>query len=216
MKKLVILLTVALYWSIGFAQQDQKAKNILKKVTETTQGYSTIQATFNYIMENKAEGIHEENNGQILLKGDQFHLSLDELGMEIFNNGETVWTYMKDAGEVTIADADDEMNEMMDPSKLFTIYEEGFAYKFVEEKTVGGQEAYVIDLFPDDKEIEYTKIRIQIDKKRMLIMKAEMIGSEGNNYIVEVKNIETDVPATTADFKFDPLKHPDVEKIDLR
>ena len=92
------------------------------------------------------------------MKGDQFYLDLSQLGMEIFNNGKTVWTYMKDASEVTVADADDEMNEMMDPSKLFTIYEEGFDYQFIEEKTVDGVPVYIIDLIPDDEEIEYTKI----------------------------------------------------------
>lgn len=216
MKKLVILMTVVFCWSAGLARQDEKAKGILEKVTSTTRGYSTISASFNYVLENKAEGIHEENKGKILMKGDQFHLDLSQLGMEIFNNGKTVWTYMKDASEVTIAEADDEMNETMDPSKLFTIYEEGFDYQFIEEKTIEGIPVYVIDLIPDNEEIEYTKIRIQIDKNRMLIRQAEMIGREGNNYIVLVEDLKTDVPATAADFEFDPAKHQNVEVIDLR
>lgn len=216
MKRLIILATVLFSWSVGFAQQDEKAKTILEKVTEATRGYETIKASFNYVMENKEEGIHEENKGEILLKDDKFHLNLSELGMEVFNNGETVWTYMKDAGEVTIAEADDEMNEMMDPSKLFTIYEKGFSYQFVEEKTVDGVPVYVIDLFPDNEEIEYSKIRIQVEKDRMLIKNAEMIGREGNNYIVKVEELKTDVPAAATDFKFDPGKYPDVEVIDLR
>jgi outer membrane lipoprotein-sorting protein len=209
-------MTVVFCWSAGLARQDEKAKGILEKVTSTTRGYSTISASFNYVLENKAEGIHEENKGKILMKGDQFHLDLSQLGMEIFNNGKTVWTYMKDASEVTIAEADDEMNETMDPSKLFTIYEEGFDYQFIEEKTIEGIPVYVIDLIPDNEEIEYTKIRIQIDKNRMLIRQAEMIGREGNNYIVLVEDLKTDVPATAADFEFDPAKHQNVEVIDLR
>ncbi len=216
MKRLAILMTVVFCWSLSFAQQDEKAKGILEKVTEATKGYSSIQASFNYVMENKEEGIHEENKGEILLKGDMFHLNLSQLGMEIFNNGETVWTYMKDAGEVTVAEADDEMNEMMDPSKLFTIYEQGFSYQFVEEKTIDGVPVYVIDLFPDNEEIEYSKIRIQVEKKRMLIHRAEMIGREGNNYIVVVEELKTDVPANAESFKFDSTKHPDIEVIDLR
>lgn len=216
MKRLVVLMTVVFCWSVGLAQQDEKAKSILEKVTSTTRGYSTISASFNYVLENKAEGIHEENKGKILMKGDQFYLDLSQLGMEIFNNGKTVWTYMKDASEVTVADVDDEMNEMMDPSKLFTIYEEGFDYQFIEEKTVDGVPVYIIDLIPDDEEIEYTKIRIQIDKNRMLIRQAEMIGREGNNYIVLVEDLKTNVPATAAAFEFDPTKHKNVEVIDLR
>jgi outer membrane lipoprotein-sorting protein len=216
MKRIAVLVAVILYCSVGFAQQDEKAKGILEKVTEATKGYSTISASFDYVMENKEEGIHEENKGNIVLKGDKFHLSLPMLGLEMFNNGETVWTYMKDAGEVTVADADDEMNELMDPSKIFTIYEEGFNYKFVEEKTVAGTPVYVIDLFPEDEEIEYSKIRIQIEKQRMLIKNAEMIGKEGNNYIVKVEDLKTNVTANDSDFVFDKGKYPNVEVIDLR
>jgi len=209
-------MTVIFCWSIGLARQDEKAKGILEKVTSTTQGYSTISASFSYVLDNKAEGIHVENKGKILMKGDQFHLDLSEMGMEIFNNGETVWTYMKDAGEVTVADADDEMNEMMDPSKLFTIYEEGFDYQFVEERTVSGTPLYVIDLIPESEEIEYTKIRIQIDKNRMLIRQAEMIGREGSNYIVAVEDLKTNVPVSAGDFEFNQTKYKDVVVFDLR
>ena len=216
MKKIAVLVAVILFCNMGFAQQDEKAKGILEKVTAATRGYSTISASFNYVMENKKEGIHEENKGNIVLKGNKFHLNLPMLGLEMFNNGETVWTYMKDAGEVTVADADDEMNELMDPSKIFTIYEEGFSYKFVEEKTVDGTPVYVIDLFPEDDEIEYSKIRIQIEKQRMVIKHAEMVGKEGNNYIVKVDGLKTNVPAKDSDFVFDKGKHPNVEVIDLR
>ncbi|WP_430974086.1 LolA family protein [Sunxiuqinia rutila] len=216
MKRLVVLMTVMVFWSVGFAQQDKKAKDILEKVTSTTQSYSSISASFNYVMNNEAEGIHEENKGQILLKGQQFHLKLLQLGMEIFNNGKTVWTYMKDAGEVTVAEADDEMNEMMDPSTLFTIYEKGFNYQFVEEKTVAGVSVYIIDLFPENEEIEYSKIRIQVDKQRMLIRQAEMVGKEGNSYLVLVEDLKTNVPVKDSDFEFKAEDHPGVEVIDLR
>ena len=216
MKRLVVLMTVFFCWAAAYAQQDQKAKEILEKVTKSTQGYSSISASFNYVMENKAEDIHEENKGHILLQGNKYFLSLPTLGMQMYNNGETVWTYMKDANEVNIANAGDELNEAMDPAKLFTIYEHGFNYKYVEEKTVDGVPVYVIDLIPQDNQIEYSKIRIQVEKKRMLIKRAEMIGKEGNNYIVEVNDLKTDVPTKDSDFVFDKSKFKDVEVVDLR
>jgi len=209
-------MAIVFCWAAGYAQQDQKAKEILEKVTKSTQGYSSISASFNYLMENKTEDIHEENKGHIILKGNQYYLSLPTLGMQMYNNGKTVWTYMKDANEVTVANAGDEMNEAMDPSKLFTIYNHGFNYKFVDEKTVDGEPVYVIDLFPESKEIEYSKIRIQVEKKRMVIKRAEMIGKEGNNYIVEVNDLKTDVPTKESDFVFDKSKFKDVEVVDLR
>ena len=50
----------------------------------------------------------------------------------------------------------------------------------------------------------------------MLIRKAEMMGREGNNYIVQVIDLKTDVPAAAKDFVFDPQKVEGAEIIDLR
>lgn len=216
MKKLLLTSILAFSGILVFAQQDQKAKSILENVTKTTQSYQSIQATFDYIMDNKEEGIHEENKGEIVMKGEKYRLKLPPLGMEVYCDGKNVWTYMKDANEVNISSIDDESSEMMSPSKLFTIYEEGFNYRFVEESTAGINPVYVIDLFPETKEIEYSKIRVQIDKQQMLIKSAEMVGKEGNNYIIRVNNLQTNVPADDRLFVFDAAKYPGIEKIDLR
>ena len=216
MKKLLLIGIFAFTGCLVFGQQDQKAKPILENVSKTTQSYKTIQATFDYVMDNKDEGIHENNKGDIIMKGEKYRLKLPELGLEVYSDGENVWTYMKDANEVSIASADDESTEMMNPSRLFTIYEHGFNYRFVEEKTIDGLPVYVIDLFPENDSIEYSKIRIQVDKQRMLIKKAEMTGKEGNNYIINVNDLKTNVPADDKLFIFDAGKHPGVETVDLR
>lgn len=216
MKKLLFITLFALFGFGSFAQQDQKAKSILEKVTKTTQSFQTIQAGFDYIMDNKGEGIHEENKGQIVIKGEKYQLKLPQLGLEVYSDGNDVWSYTKDANEVSITSTEDESSEMMNPSRLFTIYEKGFNYKFVKETTAEGKPVYVIDLFPQTRETEYSKIILQIDKQQMLIKSAEMIGKEGNNYMVRVNQLKTNVPADDRLFIFDAAKHPGVEEVDLR
>ncbi|MEN6456891.1 MAG: outer membrane lipoprotein carrier protein LolA [Prolixibacteraceae bacterium] len=216
MKKLLLFVLSAFLGFGSFAQQDQKAKSILENVTKTTRSFQSIQAAFDYIMDNKKEGIHEENKGEIIMKGEKYQLKLPQLGLEVYCDGKNVWSYMKDANEVSITSMEDESSEMMNPSKLFTIYEEGFNYRFVKETTAEGKSVYVIDLFPQTKEIEYSKITVQIDKQQMLIKSAEMTGKEGNNYTVRVNHIKTNVPADDRLFVFDPAKYPGVEEVDLR
>ncbi len=216
MKKLLLTSFFIIAGVFVFAQQDQKAKSILENVTKTTQSFQSIQAAFDYIMDNKEEGIHEENKGEIIMKGEKYQLKLPQLGLEVYCDGKNVWSYMKDANEVSITSMEDESSEMMNPSKLFTIYEEGFNYRFVKETTADGKTVYVIDLFPQTKEIEYSKITVQIDKQQMLIKSAEMTGKEGNNYTVRVNNLTTNVPAEDRLFVFDAAKHPGVETVDLR
>lgn len=216
MRKLLSLVGIVLMVLSASAQQDQKAKSILENVTKTTQSYSTIQATFDYVMDNKEMGIHETNKGDIVMKGNKYKLKLAELGMEVFCNGSQVWTYMKDANEVNVNAMDGESGEMMNPSKLFTIYEHGFNYKFVEEKVIDGKASYIIDLFPQTKEIEYSKIRLQIDKEKSVIRKAEMIGKDGNTYTIKINDFKTNLPAADALFSFDKTKYPGVHVVDLR
>jgi len=216
MKKLLLTSFFIIAGVFVFAQQDQKAKSILENVTKTTQSFQSIRAVFDYIMDNKEEGIHEENKGEIIMKGEKYQLKLPQLGLEVYCDGKNVWSYMKDANEVSITSMEDESSEMMNPSKLFTIYEEGFNYRFVKETTADGKTVYVIDLFPQTKEIEYSKITVQIDKQQMLIKSAEMTGKEGNNYTVRVNNLTTNVPAEDRLFVFDAAKHPGVETVDLR
>lgn len=216
MRKLLTLAGIVLFGLSVSAQQDPKAKSILENVTKTTQSYTTIQASFDYIMDNKEMGIHETNKGEILMKGNKYKLKLAELGLEIICNGKDVWTYTKDANEVSVSAMDSESGEAMNPSKLFTIYQEGFSYKFVEEKVIDGKASYIIDLFPQKKDMEYSKIRIQIDKSRSLIAKADMIGKDGNTYIIKVNDMKTNVPAADTVFSFDKSKYPGVEVVDLR
>lgn len=216
MKGLILLVLVNFCYTLSSAREDEKAKEILDEVSETTQSFESIKASFTYIMENEEEGIYDKNEGDILLKGKKYQLVLPLLGLEVYSNGSTVWTYMKDANEVSIAEFDDEMNEMMDPSKIFTIHEEGFNYQFIEEKKSNGKTVYIIDLFPEDEELEYRKIRIEIEKVRMILNKATMIGREGSNYIVQVEKLTTDWPVNDDTFTFHTEKYPDIEIIDLR
>ena len=49
-----------------------------------------------------------------------------------------------------------------------------------------------------------------------VLKQAEMIGKEGNNYLVRVNHLKTGVPAADSLFVFDASKHPGVEIIDMR
>ncbi|MGD9557863.1 MAG: outer membrane lipoprotein carrier protein LolA, partial [Mangrovibacterium sp.] len=87
MKKLSLSCALVLAVVFAFAQQDQKAKSILENVTKTTRSFQSMQATFDYIMDNKEEGIHEENKGEIMMKGNKYRLILPQLGLEVYCDG---------------------------------------------------------------------------------------------------------------------------------
>ncbi len=216
MKRVLMFALFAFLVTNVFAQQDQKAKSILENVTKTTQSYTSIQATFDYVMENEEVDIYEEYKGSVIMKGEKYNLKLPQLGVDIYSDGSNVWTYMEDAEEVTVSSIEEDSGELMNPSMIFTIYEEGFDFKYIEETTIDGEPIYVIDLFPTTDDIEYERIRIQIDKQKLLIKKAEMYSGEGNCYIINVTDFITNVNVDDSRFIFDVANNANIDVIDLR
>ncbi len=198
------------------AQPDSKAKSILDEVSLKSKSYKTIAADFSFSMENKAMDINEKNDGSIKLKGQKYVVDLPGAGVKVYSDGKNSWSYMKNGNQVTISTIEDSGSELMDPSSLFSIYEKGFTSKFVAEKNVSGKTVYQIDLFPDKKEFDVSKVNIEIDKTSMLIHSAKLFGTDGNIYGIVVKKIETNKDFADSDFIFDPKKYPDIEIIDLR
>ena len=216
MKNTFILLVTILFSIAVTAQQDPKAKSILDEVSGKTKTFKTIEADFTFSMENKAMEINEKNEGLIKLKGQKYFVDLPGAGVKVYSDGKTNWNYMKQGNQVTISTIDENSGELMDPSSLFSIYEKGFSSKFVAEKNIGGKTVYQIDLFPDKKEYDVSKISIEINKSTMMIQSAQLFGTDGNIYSIAVKKIETNKEFPDTEFVFDAKKFPDVEIIDLR
>ena len=216
MKQILIISILSVFAMAGYAQQDTKAKEILEKVTKTTQSHSSIEAKFSFEMNNIAENIQEKSNGTIILKNKKYKLNIPQMGLQVTCDGKSIWTYMMNANEVSISNLDDETEDLMDPSKIFTIYERGFNYKFTGESVDGGIPVYNIDLTPQKAEADIQSIRIMIDKQKMMIRNASMTGKDGNKYNVSVNQFITDGVYTDSDFVFDPKKYKGIEVVDMR
>jgi outer membrane lipoprotein-sorting protein len=216
MKSIFITCAIILVAIFSHAQQDPKAKSILDEVSSKTRTFKTILADFSFSMENKAMSINEKNDGTIKLKGQKYAVDLPGAGVKVYSDGKNNWNYMKQGNQVIISTIEDSGSELMDPSSLFSIYEKGFISKFVAEKNVGGKAVYQIDLFPDKKEFDVSKITIEIDKVTMMIKSAQLFSTDGNIYGIVVKKMETNKEFPDSDFVFDAKKFPDIEVVDLR
>ncbi|MDB4584843.1 outer membrane lipoprotein carrier protein LolA, partial [Draconibacterium sp.] len=137
MRKVYLIGMILLASVIAMAQQDEKAKEILNKASEKNRSYKSMAADFVFSMKNVEMEIDEKNQGSIKIKGQKYCVELPDVGMKMISDGTTLWNYMKDGNQVTISNLEDTGNDLMDPSSLFTIYEQGFKSKFVEEKKVG-------------------------------------------------------------------------------
>lgn len=212
MKKLIaIVLTTFFAFNIS-AQEDAQAKGILDKLSKKTKAYTSIKAVFQYTIINKKEGVNEIQEGSILLKGNKYVLSIK--GQDVISDGKTVWTYIKESEEVHINSISaDENDGTFSPNKLFTLYETGFKYKFVEEKN----NIYNINLYPKDAAAKsFHRIALFIDKLKDQINEVKVYGKDGGEMTYKIKSFTTNTVIADSQFTFDKTKHPKVEIIDLR
>ena len=216
MRKLFLITILSLFVIAGYSQQDAKAKEILEKVTKTTQSLSSIEAKFTFEMNNKAENIQEKSSGTIILKGKKYKLNIPMMGLQVTCDGKTIWTYMVNSNEVSISSLDESTEDLMDPTRIFTIYERGFNYKFGGESTDAGVPVYNINLTPQKATGDVSSIKLMIDKPKMLIRGADIAGKDGNSYKVSISQFKTDGVFKDSDFVFDASKYKDVEIVDMR
>lgn len=206
----ILILTI----SLGvFAQGDKKAKDILAGVSAKYKSMKSMKADFSYTLENPQAKIKETQSGSILVSGNRYRLNI--AGQEVISDGKTTWTYMKEAKEVQVNDVDPNA-EGIKPAEIFTMYEKGFLYKFVDEKTVGGKIQQNIELTPTDKNKEFFKIKLTIDKTSKQIVKSIIYEKSGNRYTYAIKSFTPNAAITASSFSFDPKKYPGVEVVDLR
>ncbi len=205
--------------------KDPKAKEILDNLSEKTRSYKTISSDFSFTMENQQEDITETYDGKVMIKDDQYRLTL--MGTETYCDGTTIWTHIVESEEVNVTNRDlEDKSFLNNPGAIFTMYEEGYKLSFKGEISDQGKKLDQVELYPDkvdqglqpdnDEITDLSKIRILIDSELLQIHTFTYYTKNGNVYTISLSNFKPDKPIADSEFKFDMSRHPDIEVIDLR
>lgn len=201
--------------SLNLSAQENKAKTILDQVSAINKEYNSIKAEFSFNMDNAEEDVHESSDGNIILKGNKYRLYL--MDVYTYFDGKTIYQHLVDAEEVNIKEPDEEDEEAgLNPTEIFTLYETGFKFSYVEEQTTSAGNFHVIDLFPLDEERPFSRIRLHIDTKSLEMKSLVSIGKDGNNITIKIKQFEPNIDFKDSDFIFDQAANPEVEVVDMR
>jgi outer membrane lipoprotein carrier protein len=207
-------LTVTAQTNPREAKNDPEAKKVLDAVSTKFKSFSSVQAGFNYKVENSAGKALSAKTGTILMKGTRYKVSFG--GQEIFCDGKTVWSYDKGANEVTINNLD-ASGGTITPQKLFTnFYDDDFLYVMNGEKKAGAKTIQEIEMTPTDKSKPFHKVYLQVDKSAKTIYSTRVLENGGNKYTYTVSNMKTNLPLSDNSFIFNKSKYPGVEEVDLR
>jgi outer membrane lipoprotein-sorting protein len=197
------------------AQDDPKSKAVIDKLIAKSKAWTSFEADFVSVLVNNAGKLNVKQEGNVRVKGKLFNLVLTD--NTVINDGKAIYTYSKKSNEVTISDPAD-MDKELDPTKLFTIYEQGFKSLFVEEKKeADGTVVQVIKLFPlEPGKKPYHTVIMTIDKAKVEPKVVKVLYKDGNEVTYTLKKFTPNVDLYESVFVFDKAKYPGVEVNDVR
>jgi len=216
MKKLGLLIGLICVLGIANAQNDPKAKAILDKMSDKYQNLPAYKTNFVYRLTNKVENVDEQFAGEFIAKGEKYVLLMSD--QEIYNDGETLWTFLKEAHEVNIDYYMPDEGDLS-PTNIYTAYKKGYRYKWNETKKIGSRTLDVIELQPEDPKDPdkmFYRIVLNIDQSDNTIHSWEMYDRAGNVFSYTISGFNPKLSVEDSYFVFDASKYPDVEVVDLR
>ncbi len=197
---------------------DPAAKAILDKLKAKYDTFLSLEVEVDLEIE-IPESDKQSLSGKMIQSGDKYRMEWGD--NVILSDGENLWTILKDAEEVQLSDAEspdgEDENILMSPKDLLNIYEKGdYVYAFTNEVLAKGKLIQHIEFKPIDKDSEYFKIRINVDKKGQLIESIKIFSKDGSRYTLTIKNIRTNKMYESKIFRYDDSICPGCRVEDLR
>ena len=214
MKRLFTIIIALMSISVLTAQNvDGGANDLLKKVSLQYQKYNTMQ--FHYTLkttkDDKTLGVSE---GDFYLKGGKYKTNFG--GQQLYCDGTSIWSYDKDANEVSIYeyDPDDDQNPM-NPQRVLKDWASNFRAKFIRDEFTNNVQYSIVDLTPKTAQ-SYYRIRVYIVKTSLKIAKIAVYEKDNTIYTYSITQFKSDIPLDDKLFVFDKAKHPGVAVNDMR
>lgn len=153
------------------------------------------------------------DNGRLYMKDKAFKLVMND--NEIYCDGKTIWTFIAKNNEAQVNDYE-ESKETFSPTRIFTMYKEGYSYQIKEKKTFQGKNVTVIELSPTDRKSTFFKIDIGIEDGTGALMESKVYEKSGVRYIYKINKVNPAAALNQSNFVFDAKQHPNVKLTDLR
>jgi len=211
MRKQTVILLLSLITLTLSAQKDPEALKIMSEFSRKATEAPSVTIDFKLITNDSKAGDVTTMSGSAIISGDKYKLVLDDYN--IWTDGSNVWNYLPDANEVTITETDpDDDSFITRPSLLFTMYEEGYKIRLVEQTA----SEWVIDLYPEDIASDLIRIRLKIGKTLYDLIGAEYKTKDGVTITLTVDKYDLTFKPAGDFFTFKPADYKDVDIIDMR
>lgn len=212
MKFKLFALFILITFTAGLTAQN--AREILDKASETYNKAGAVTAKFTLDSKDTKAQSTNSYDGKAFMKGNKFKIEIP-YAITWFD-GITQWVYIKDTEEVNISKPTGEELQAISPSVLFNIYKKGFNLSYKGEKRLNGKSLYEVELTPQKKNGDFTKIVVLIDKTSNIFSRIAVTDKAGIENILTIKSYLTGSNLTDDIFQFNKKDFPRAEIIDLR
>ncbi len=211
MRKKPLIILLSLITLTLSAQKDPEALQVLSDFSRKATAAPSVTIDFRLVTNDSKAGDVTTMSGSAIISGDKYKLVLDDYN--IWTDGSNVWNYLPDANEVTITETDpDDDSFITRPSLLFTLYEEGYKIRLVEQT----DDEWIIDLYPEEITSDLIRIRLEIGKTQYDLNGAEYKTKDGITMTLTVDKYDLSFKPAADFFTFNPADHKGIDVIDMR
>lgn len=213
-KKVILITTTLLLFSFSIQAQDNKAKDLLNKVTSIVKGYDNIVIDFKYSLNNAKENIHQDSKGNVTMKGNQYVLNF--MGVTKIYDGKKNYTIVPEDEEVTISSVNEKDDSAITPSKMLTFFNSGYKCSMDKLEDIKGRKIQYVKLVPTNAKDPRKEILLGIDVQTKHIYNLIETGKKGTKTILTVNSFKTNQPLSKNQFTFVASKYPNyyINKLD--
>jgi outer membrane lipoprotein-sorting protein len=211
MRKMVLWASCLLLFSgYGHAQTSREVmQRFLEKMTA-----GPVEMSFKFTYDNVQKKTRDLQIGILLYNDTQYHLQMGDL--DVYCDGTSKWVYSESVDEVTIFPAEEAVEMTDNPLKYLINNEDKFRYRPAKRLVQNGQKVLSIDLIPQSKDAPYTMITLQVGEASFLPVQLTYKMKDGQRYIIDVDNIDTEVAVKAFSFSFPSSQYPHAAVNDLR
>lgn len=210
MKKYCLFFLLSSSIGPAMAQNEKEAAfTLLDSISQ-----HSFRATFTYeTRSSQLEFLESFEGGEIAICGNQYRLTLP--GQEVINDGQTVWTYLKDANEVQITDHDPEQVAVT-PWTIFANYRQDYTFSRFDTHQANGHVYDSVELLAKDAENFLSRVKITVERATKHIEYVEVMDSNQILHVFLITDFAYDLTFDKAFFSFNAEAHQEVEVIDMR
>ena len=209
MRTIILVILIAL--QVPLSAQNGNAKKMLDRLSEKYEAYRSFEISFDLEVKYPERPVQKQK-AQIIQANQRFKFISEE--QDIIGDGEDVYLFLKDRNEVQINDFDDDDElGLMTPKDLLKEYNSGRFEYLLENET--DTEIFIV-FKPLDRDSEFFKYRIAIDKQSEDFSKIDAYSKDGSQLLVTIASSSHNKEYNDEFFSFDTSLYPDIRIEDLR